>query len=190
MLTLPSPTTGRSKRCKSPWGWPPGDRHQGVLQRLERKFVGEGSVSMASQWFNCHRHGNFPWWPICMLGLVAGCLAAVAVAGAPSDAGPGADELLDERLASGEFAPAFDQAQCEANLATRDDRLKRVAQAQARAGERSAALTTIGSMRDDIARGSAVDGIAKQPNSRQPPGGAFGGRAGRANFGELVELIR
>ena len=83
--------------------------------------------------------------------IVGCCLAALAVAGAA----PAADKLLDEQLASGEFAPAFAQAQGESDPVTRDDRLKRVAQAQANAGERAASLATIGSMRDDSARGGA-----------------------------------
>ncbi|HVC93398.1 MAG TPA: DUF1598 domain-containing protein [Pirellulales bacterium] len=142
---------------------------------------------MASQWFQRHRGGNFPWRPVCLVGLVGCCLSAVTVAG--SDAVPGADKLLDEQLASGEFAPAFEQALGESDSATREDRLKRVAQAQAKAGERSAALATIGSMRDDRARDSAVDDVANQPHSRLPPEGAFGGGGGGATFGELEELI-
>ncbi len=137
---------------------------------------------MNLQWFHRHRRGSLPWLPVLFVGLVGCCLAAVA--GAPSDAAPDANTLLDEQLASGEFAPAFDQALDEPDPTIRDDRLKRVAQAQASSGERSAALATMGSMSDDLARGSAIDDVADQPPAR-----AFGGGGGGANFGELIELI-
>jgi hypothetical protein len=143
---------------------------------------------MALRWFRSHRRGNFSWRPVCALGIVGCCLAAVAFASAPSGAAPAADELLDEQLASGEFAPAFDQARGESDPAARDLQLKRVAQAQAKAGERSASLATIGSMRDDFARGSALDEIADLPPSRLSPEGARGGGGG-ANFGELIALM-
>ena len=142
---------------------------------------------MGSLWFQRHRRGNLQWWPVFFVGLVSCCMTAVA--GDPSDAAPDAEMLLDEQLAAGEFAPAFDQALREADPTMRDERLKRVAQSQAEAGERSAALATIGSMSDDLARGSAVDQVANQPHGGPSPEGAFGGGGGGANFGELVELM-
>jgi len=143
---------------------------------------------MASLWFRCQRRGNFPWRPVCFVGLVGCCWAAVAVAGAPSGAPSGADALLEERLDCGEFAPAFEQARLLADPVERDGLLKRVAQAQAGAGERAASLATIGSMRDDLARGAALDDIATRTPSGGRPEGAPGG-GGMNNFGELIELI-
>ncbi|HEV3005151.1 MAG TPA: DUF1598 domain-containing protein [Pirellulales bacterium] len=150
-----------------------------------------------------HRRGSLPWQSLCTIGLVVGCLAAVAVAGAPSGGKADAEQLLAEQLAAGEFAPAFEQARDADDAAARDLRLKQIARAQALAGERSASLTTIGAIRDDVSRDSSLAEITGeqsnyQPPSDQPPSGestdrgaprgARGG-GGQANFGELIELI-
>jgi hypothetical protein len=149
-----------------------------------------------------HRRGRLSWQRLCAFGLVAGGLTAVAVAAAPSGSGADDERLLEEQLAAGEFAPAFEQARDADDAAARNLRLKRVACAQAVAGERSASLATIGAIRDDVGRDSALaeitgDRSSYQPPSDQPatnesneptaPRGARGG--GQANFGELIELI-
>lgn len=96
------------------------------------------------------------------------------------------DSLLDEQLATGEFAPALERAE-QAPAAERDRMLAAVAKAQAQAGERRAALATLGSMRDDVGRGQSLGDVTSsttQPNER----GARGG-GGNADFSSLIDLI-
>ncbi|HEX5445215.1 MAG TPA: DUF1598 domain-containing protein, partial [Pirellulales bacterium] len=93
--------------------------------------------------------------------------------------------LLEEQLASGEFAPAFDRAQ-HAQGPRREQLLGEIAMAQANAGEKQAALATAGSMRDDVSR-SQIIGELRQ--SSPAPRGARGG-GGMANFQPLMSLIQ
>lgn len=92
------------------------------------------------------------------------------------------DALLAEQLATGEFAPALDQAR-RAPAERRDALLGAVAKAQANAGEQRASLATIGSMRDDLMRHQALEETTKSPR------GARGGGGGGANFQQLIDLI-
>jgi hypothetical protein len=91
--------------------------------------------------------------------------------------------LLAEQLATGEFAPALEQAQ-QAPADERDARLAAVAKAQAQAGERRASLATLGSMRDDVGRGQALGEVASASGARGAQGGG-----GNADFGSLISLI-
>ncbi len=118
------------------------------------------------------------WRPI--LGLVA-CLLANASFATAADAVSG-DELFSAQLATGEFAPALEQAK-QAAPAARDARLGALAKAQSAAGEQSASLATIGSMTSDLARGQALSEAAPLA------GPAARGGGGQANFTQLIELI-
>lgn len=124
-------------------------------------------------------------WRQARVGLSLAVCAVAALASQPATAqtAPGDDALLAEQLATGEFAPALNQAQ-HAPPKQRDARLADIAKAQALAGERGASLATLGSMRDDVLRGQTLTEAA----SPAGPQGARGG-AGNANFQQLIELI-
>ncbi|HET6883095.1 MAG TPA: DUF1598 domain-containing protein [Pirellulales bacterium] len=120
----------------------------------------------------------------CFLGMsvviACGLATLTALSAAAEEAGD--DALLAEQLATGEFAPALDQAR-QAPPERRDALLGAVAKAQARAGEQTASLATIGSMRDDLMRSQALSDTSSLPD------GAHGGGGG-ANFGALIDLIQ
>lgn len=128
-------------------------------------------------------------WPVFVRPLL---LAAVTIATATGrlpvaiTSATAAEDasLLDEQLATGEFAPALEQAE-QAPAGERDRMLAAVAKAQAKAGERHAALATLGSMRDDVGRGQTLgDVVTTSPAER----GARGG-GGNADFSSLIDLI-
>ncbi|HVX11887.1 MAG TPA: DUF1598 domain-containing protein [Pirellulales bacterium] len=127
--------------------------------------------NMVGCWFSATR----PVWVT--LALLAGSLATFA----GTSVAAGDDGLLAEQLATGEFAPALNDAR-QAPAKQRDALLGTVAKAQAQAGEHSASLATIGSMRDDLARSQALTETATAPQ------GARGG-GGMADFGQLIDLI-
>lgn len=95
---------------------------------------------------------------------------------------PAAENLLDEQLAAGEFAPAMKNAE-NAPAAQRDRWLSSIAQAQAGIGEKSGSLSTASQIRDDSVRSQTLGELG-----RQQPQGAQGG-AGNADFQSLIELI-
>jgi hypothetical protein len=101
-------------------------------------------------------------------------------------AGEGVGQAVDGHLQAGEFGPALNAAR-GAPAGERDALLARVAQAQAQAGMRRAALDTAFDIDSDFFRSSA-SGAA----GGQPVGG--GGQGGRGGFGEpdfdaLIDLI-
>lgn len=115
------------------------------------------------------------------MALLAYGLTASVAFSAAADPAPTGDSALAEQLATGEFAPALEQAR-RAPAERRDALLGAVAKAQAKAGEQKASLATIGSMRDDLMRNQAL------ADSASPPRGARGGGGG-GNFQELIDLI-
>jgi hypothetical protein len=124
------------------------------------------------------------WRPVCVaLALVSCGLAALATMPAAAEPAAGDDQLLAEQLATGEFAPALEQAN-QAPAQRRDTRLRAIAKAQAASGESSASLATAGSMRDDLLRGQTLSETATAPQ-----GARGGGGGGTANFQALEDLI-
>lgn len=117
-----------------------------------------------------------------VLGLLVCSVGVFAALPAAADPASGDDPLLAEQLATGEFAPALAGTE-RAAPEKRDARLGAIAQAQAQAGERRAALATAGSMRDDVLRSRTLS-----ESSASPPPGARGG-GGQADFQSLIELI-
>jgi Protein of unknown function (DUF1598) len=118
--------------------------------------------------------------------LLRGCCALAAVfalalsATVGSAAEPPSAELFQAQLAAGEFAPALKAAGAIADAPQRDVRLEQVAAAQAQAGDRDAAFSTLAGLSDDRTRLAAVD------RTRQlvPSGGGA-----QADFDSLMELI-
>jgi Protein of unknown function (DUF1598) len=125
--------------------------------------------------------------PTAMLRFGLATLAAICLFAGGTGLGQGAEPLspqrVEEQLAAGEFAPALAAARQIPSASERDDRLAQVAAAQARAGDRDAAFTTLGSLSDDRRRSAAID------RTRQitPDAGARGGA--QADFDSLIELI-
>lgn len=121
--------------------------------------------------------------------IVIRALAVVSLAVAFSSSGANvahaedAQQRFSAHLAAGEFGPAWQIAN-QAN-GGRDAMLLQLAQAQARAGGRHAALSTAADIRNDRERYSAFSELGKQP----VPGGARGGAA-LADFDTLIELIQ
>jgi hypothetical protein len=94
------------------------------------------------------------------------------------------DPTIDEFLAAGEFAPAWDVAQ-GAPADQRDAMLAEIAAAQARAGARQASRATASEIGDDLLRGQILGESSGQPV------GIGGGRGGapEPDFDALIELI-
>jgi hypothetical protein len=126
---------------------------------------------------------NRAWQGLSIL-VIVGCAVWAAASATEADSSADGDRLLAEQLASGEFAPALDQAR-NAQPGDRDARLGAIAKAQAAAGEREASLATISSMSSDLARSRALSESVEQPPQRA----ARGGGAGSANFQSLIDLI-
>jgi hypothetical protein len=116
------------------------------------------------------------------LVLLAGWASLVALPAAAQEA----EALFEARLAAGEFAPAIETARAAATREQHDALLARVAVAQARWGQRDAALRTAGEMYDDRGRADVLGQV-----SAQPVGAWLGGRGGgaQADFNSLIELI-
>ncbi len=118
-----------------------------------------------------------------VLTLVA---VAIALAGAwrivPAGES-GAPDLLQQQLDAGEFGPALQTARQSGDAAERDARLVRVAAAQAKGGERRAAISTLATVSDDRTRNSALQATTEPA----PQPGARGGV--QADFTSLINLI-
>jgi hypothetical protein len=110
-------------------------------------------------------------------------LALAARAATLSAAEPTSPQLFREQLDSGEFAPALQLAQQIDHRPERDAWLVQLAQAQAQAGARDAAFSSLSSVADDRIRGEAAQSTSKIA----PPPGAFGGT--QADFRSLIDLI-
>ncbi|HVX64345.1 MAG TPA: DUF1598 domain-containing protein [Pirellulales bacterium] len=124
-----------------------------------------------------------PFWMRRSKWFLAGAVIALVAAIGPASAAEAVpDDLLQQQLAAGEFAPALREAQA-APPAERDRRLASIAQAQAGAGVSTGSLSTLGEIRDDVVRYDALSGMTPQTRS-----GAQGG-AGGADFESLIELI-
>lgn len=120
-----------------------------------------------------------------VMALLASGLMTLTALPAAADPAPAGDALLAEQLATGEFAPALEQAR-QAPAQRRDALLGAVAKAQANAGDQRASLATIGSMRDDLMRGQALTETAAP---RRGARGGGGGLGSTADFQSLIDLI-
>ena len=107
-------------------------------------------------------------------------------------------ERIDAHLAAGEFAPALRLAEAIEDIPARDAQLTRIAVLQDRGDARRGAEATLQQIRDDRARGEALDQILAQrfdPPQVRPQfdggDGDFGGGGGgnNADFDELIDLI-
>ena len=114
------------------------------------------------------------------LALVLALAARVATLPAAEPTSP---QLFREQLDSGEFAPALQLAQQIDHAPQRDAWLVQLAQAQAQAGARDAAFSSLSSVADDRTRSAAAQSTSKIA----PPAGAFGGN--QADFRSLIDLI-
>ena len=100
-----------------------------------------------------------------------------------SAAEPASPTLFEEQLETGEFAPALVLAQQIEAPPQRDAWLVRLAQAQAQAGGRESASSTLMSVGDDRTRYEAVQATRELPASTGARGGA------QADFDTLMNLI-
>lgn len=120
------------------------------------------------------------WRSLCafMLGLTWAGLPGYLPADEPDE-----EQLFQERLATGEFAPALEAARRAASPPARDALLVRLAESQARSGTLDGAFSTLAYVVDDRARNTALRSI-------RPIGEAAHGRGGgQADFDSLIELI-
>jgi hypothetical protein len=110
--------------------------------------------------------------------------------------GPGeAEARIRRHLQAGEFGPALALAEAIPQPVARDPMLAAIASAQAQAGARGAALTTLSSVQSDRLRTSALDRLSSSyaPDSVGREGaaatvGAAGGGT-MADFDSLIDLI-
>ncbi|MGD9724234.1 MAG: DUF1598 domain-containing protein [Pirellulales bacterium] len=118
--------------------------------------------------------------PIALVALVAsgGRAWSAEATGSAADAA-----RFQQQLAAGEFAPALAATQKLPPSPARDARLAEVARAQAGAGDRTAALTTLAHVDEDRTRSSAI----KQTQEAWQKAGARGGS--QADFDTLIEMI-
>lgn len=148
-------------------------------------------------WFPTRRF----WIAAAALGLLAGGLPGpldwptfVVTARAES---PDSEQAIDRHLAAGEFGPALEIARQTQEVPLRDERLKRVAQAQAAAGARAGAVATAESISQEESRRQVLANVASHcfvcsldgfttPSTGAE--GALGGGVG-ADFDSLIELI-
>lgn len=107
-------------------------------------------------------------------------LLGVLPAGAAQSDSP--QSRIAAHASVGEFAPAIQLARQLPTLEERDRWLAQIAEAQAGAGARDAALRTAGEISGDQARTSALSQIAAQPVGAQ-------GGAAMADFDSLIDLI-
>ncbi|MBI3839095.1 MAG: DUF1598 domain-containing protein [Planctomycetia bacterium] len=117
---------------------------------------------------------------VCLLAVVLTLTSRVAALMAAEPASP---QLFREQLEAGEFAPALQLAQQIDHVPKRDAWLVQLAQAQAQAGARAAAFSSLSAVEDDRARSAALQSTSKMA----PPSGARGGA--QADFDSLIELI-
>ncbi len=130
-----------------------------------------------------------------VLALVPWSLATCATAAHEPDAAPGVLDRIDRHLQAAEFGPALALACAIDQPKPRDSALAIIAQAQARAGARNAALITASVIHGDHLRTSTLDRLAETTWSRSAvgtgrndSGGGFGG-ATMADFDTLIDLI-
>lgn len=112
-------------------------------------------------------------------------LAAIAAVAWPQTAAwaePPADQVFQEQLASGEFAPALEAARGLPDVQKRDAWLVQLSEAQARAGG-SAAFSTLAQVADDRTRSMAAQSAREIVQSNPQRGGA------QADFTTLMDLI-
>ena len=104
-----------------------------------------------------------------VLTLVAVAVALAGVSRVVPAGETSAPDLLQQQLDAGEFGPALQTARQSGDAAERDARLVRVAAAQAKGGERRAAISTLATVSDDRTRNSALQATsepAPQPGAR------------------------
>ncbi len=114
------------------------------------------------------------------LGLIGGVVfLCVPIA---NGADPLPDGLFRAHLEAGEFAPAMAMARDAKDAAVRDALLARIAEAQARAGDRGASIRSAAEISEDRTRSATLAQITGEP---------WGGRGGGAepDFDALIELI-
>jgi hypothetical protein len=92
-------------------------------------------------------------------------------------------------LQAGEFAPALALAKGVPQAAARDPMLAAIAQAQAKAGARHAALGTLNAVLDDRLRTYALDQMTGSTGGNSGPGPGAAGGATQADFDTLIDLI-
>jgi hypothetical protein len=131
--------------------------------------------------------------------LVAGVLAlTMGIATGRVGLAQGPEETqarIGRHLQAGEFGPALALARAIPQPAARDRMLATIAQAQAQAGARGAALTTLGSVQNDHLRTSALDRLSSSYSAGSVDRGGAAGPAGAAgggtmaDFDSLIDLI-
>ncbi|MEK6236255.1 MAG: hypothetical protein N2C14_16235, partial [Planctomycetales bacterium] len=111
------------------------------------------------------------------------------------------EELLQEQLAAGEFAPALRSAKKLKSIETRDEWLARIGVAQAQSGDVTASWDTLGQTNNDATRAASLRALANgsiggpptrggpAPILNTPVGGGGAGGAAQADFDQLIDLI-
>ncbi len=141
---------------------------------------------MSTHLVDCDGDRSNRWLAVTMIfaGFVAFWAGAELGAGNVSRAAePPSPTLFAEQLETGEFAPALVLAQQIEAPPQRDAWLVRLAQAQAQAGGRESASSTLMSIGDDRTRNEAVQSTRELPASTGARGGA------QADFDTLIDLI-
>lgn len=108
-------------------------------------------------------------------------VAEVAAASAVEEVTLTADERLTQHLAAGEFGPALELAATVADPAERHNLIRRVADAQAAAGEFEAALATLRKLPAGAERRAAAADLSREAS--------LAGGSG-ADFTQLIQLIQ
>ena len=124
-------------------------------------------------------------WVLALSGL-----AAVLLISAPATAADPTTQV-GAHLAAGEFGPALAAAGAVNDRAVRDQLFGQIAAAQAASGGRRAALETVSEISSDVARKSALSGLASgggQSGAQQQPGARGGGSM--ADFSAVIDLIQ
>jgi len=120
------------------------------------------------------RPGVRAWRWLALCGCAAATLFSVSLVSA--------GELFSEQLASGEFAPAMAAAEQAVEPGQKDVLLAQLAEAQAAAGAKRAALESAAAIRDDQSRSETMATLGGQIGRRQ--GGGV-----QPDFDSLIELI-
>ena len=126
-----------------------------------------------------HR-GIFRHAPLVLVAIAAASSGAKHLALAAEAASP---QHFAQQLEAGEFAPALAAAKGLDDAPQRDAWLAQVASAQAQAGQRDAAFSTLSSLSDDRRRTAAIETTRQIVPSRGAAGGS------QADFESLIDLI-
>ncbi len=121
-------------------------------------------------------------WRLHRTGVRLAAIAAVVWPQIVAWAASPAEQVFQEQLASGEFAPALQAARGQADAQMRDAWLVQLSEAQARAGG-SGAFSTLAQVADDRTRSTAARSARDIVQSNPQRGGA------QADFDTLMDLI-